>query len=185
MPGPVIVVDYDPRWPDVFRLLRAAVAEVLGDLAVTVEHVGSTAVPGLAAKPIIDIDVEVPSVADIPRAIERLAILGYVHRGDLGIPGREAFTAPAEKPMHHLYVCALGNEELLRHRLFRDYLLTHPDDARAYGELKKAAAARFGEDRAGYNEAKTQFVEAVLARARLREMSSDLAAPGHGAIKNV
>jgi GrpB-like predicted nucleotidyltransferase (UPF0157 family) len=165
MHGPVIVVDYDPHWPDLFEELRDAVAEVLGDLVVTVEHVGSTAVPGQAAKAIIDMDVVVPSVADIPRAIERLAILGYVHRGDLGIPGREAFTSPAEKPLHHLYVCALGNEELRRHRLFRDYLLTHPDAARAYGELKKAAAVRFGEDRAGYTEAKTQFVEAVLERA--------------------
>src|SRR5262245_23285042 len=90
MPGPVILVDYDPRWPDLCEQLRAAVAEVLGDLVVIVEHVGSTAVPGLAAKPIIDIDVVVPSLADIPEAIRRLAILGYVHRGDLGIPGREA-----------------------------------------------------------------------------------------------
>jgi GrpB-like predicted nucleotidyltransferase (UPF0157 family) len=165
MPGPVIVVDYDPRWPDLFEQLRAPAAEVLGNLVVIVEHVGSTAVPGLAAKPIIDIDVVVPSVADIPEAIGRLAILGYVHRGDLGIPGRESFTSPAGKPMHHLYVCALDNQELRRHRLFRDYLLTHPDTAGEYGELKKAAAARFSEDRAGYTEAKTRFVEAVLVQA--------------------
>jgi GrpB-like predicted nucleotidyltransferase (UPF0157 family) len=85
MRGPLIIVDYDPQWPDLFAELRATVAEALGDLVVTVEHVGSTAVPGLAAKPIIDMDVVVPSVADIPEAIRRLAILGYVHRGDIGI----------------------------------------------------------------------------------------------------
>jgi GrpB-like predicted nucleotidyltransferase (UPF0157 family) len=165
MSDPVVIVDYDPRWPNLFEELRARVAAALGGLVVIVEHVGSTAVPGLAAKPIIDMDVVVPSVTDIPEAIVRLAALGYVHRGDLGIPGREAFTAPAGTLRHHLYVCALGSEELRRHRSFRDYLLTHPDDARAYGALKKEAALRFRNDRPAYNEAKTQFVEAVLQRA--------------------
>jgi GrpB-like predicted nucleotidyltransferase (UPF0157 family) len=165
MPGPVVIVDYDPNWPVFFEELRAPVVAVLGDLVVVVEHVGSTAVPGLAAKPIIDMDVVVPSVADMPEAIGRLAILGYVHRGDLGISGREAFASPPGKPGHHLYVCALGSEELRRHRLFRDHLLTHPDDATAYGALKKASAARFAEDRVAYTESKSHFVEAVLRRA--------------------
>jgi GrpB-like predicted nucleotidyltransferase (UPF0157 family) len=165
MPGHVIVMDYDPHWPNLFEELRVPVVAELRDLVVIVEHVGSTAVPGLAAKPIIDMDVVVPSVADIPEAIARLAILGYVRRGDLGITGRESFISPAGKPRHHLYVCALGSEELRRHRTFRDYLLTHPDDARAYGALKKAAALRFAEDRAAYTEAKTRFVAAVLQRA--------------------
>jgi GrpB-like predicted nucleotidyltransferase (UPF0157 family) len=165
MPGPVIIIDYDPSWPDLFEELRAPVAAALGDLVVIVEHVGSTAVPGLAAKPIIDMDVVVPSVAEIPEVIGRLDILGYVHQGDLGIPGREAFIPPAGKPRRHLYVCALGSEELRRHCSFRDHLLTYPDDARAYGALKKAAAARFADDRAAYNEAKTPFVKAVLQRA--------------------
>ena len=165
MPGPVIIVDYDPHWPDLFEELRAPVIAALGDLVVRIEHIGSTAVPGLAAKPIIDMDVVVPSVADIPEAIGRLAILGYVHRGDLGIAGREAFTSPAGKPRHHLYICALGSEELRRHCSFRDHLLTHPDEARAYGALKKSAALRYADDRVAYNEAKTEFVEAVLQRA--------------------
>ena len=165
MPEPVVIVDYDPQWPGLFEELRAPVVAALGELVVIVEHVGSTAVPGLAAKPIIDMDVVVPSVADIPEAIRRLASLGYVHRGDLGIAGREAFTAPAGKPRHHLYACALDSEELRRHRSFRDSLLTHPEEARAYETLKRAAARRFAEDRAAYNEAKTRFVEAVLQRA--------------------
>jgi GrpB-like predicted nucleotidyltransferase (UPF0157 family) len=96
----IIIVEYDPHWPDVFDELRAPVVAALGDLAVSVEHVGSTAVPGLAAKPIIDMDAVVPSVVHVPKAIERLALLGYAHRGDLGIPGREAFTSPSGKPAH-------------------------------------------------------------------------------------
>jgi GrpB-like predicted nucleotidyltransferase (UPF0157 family) len=118
----IIIVEYDPHWPDVFDELRAPVVAALGDLVVSVEHVGSTAVPGLAAKPIIDMDAVVPSVVDVPKAIERLALFGYAHRGDLGIPGREAFTSPPGKPGRHLYVCALGSDELSRHRSFRDYV---------------------------------------------------------------
>ena len=165
MPESVIIVDYDSRWPKLFEELRAPVLAALGDLVIMVEHVGSTAVLGLAAKPIIDLDVVVPSSAEIQKAIACLAELGYIHQGDLGIPGREAFIWPAGKPRHHLYVCAEGSEELRRHRLFCDYLLAHPDDARSYGELKKAAALRFTDDRAAYTDAKTQFVEAILQRA--------------------
>jgi GrpB-like predicted nucleotidyltransferase (UPF0157 family) len=125
----------------------------------------SPAVPGLAAKPIIDMDVLVPSVTDIPEAIARLATLGYVHRGHLGVSGREAFISPDGKPRHHLYRCAIASDELCRHLSFRDDLLTHPKDARAYGALKKDAALRFADDRAAYTQAKSRFVEAILQRA--------------------
>ncbi len=169
MPERVIVVQYDPIWPSIFEELRAPLVAALGDLAVTVEHIGSTAVPGLAAKPVIDLDLVVPSAADIPAAITRLAALGYIHRGDLGISGREAFISPSQKPRHHLYACPLDSDELRRHRSFRDYLLTHPEDARDYGTLKKAAALRFRDDRAAYVAAKTRFVEGVLLRAASTE----------------
>jgi GrpB-like predicted nucleotidyltransferase (UPF0157 family) len=169
MPGPVIIVDYDPHWPQLFEELRAPVVAALGDLVLSVEHVGSTAVPGLAAKPIIDMDVVVPCDSDVPEAILRLAPLGYIHRGNLGVPGREAFTSPAWKPAHHLYVCALDSDELRRHRSFRDYLLSHADDARAYETLKRTAALRFTDDRVAYNEAKSRFVAGVLQRAASSE----------------
>jgi GrpB-like predicted nucleotidyltransferase (UPF0157 family) len=90
MPIPVIVVDYDPNWPRIFETLRQRIAEALGDAAAAIEHVGSTAVPGLAAKPIIDTDVLLASETLLPVAIERLASLGYVHQGNLGIQEREA-----------------------------------------------------------------------------------------------
>src|SRR5271168_241502 len=105
MTNPVIVVDYDLQWAEVFAELRSTLAAALGGLAVAIEHVGSTAVPGLPAKPIIDIDVVVPSPAKVPEAIARLATIGYVHQGDLGIAGREAFASPPNTPAHHLYVC--------------------------------------------------------------------------------
>src|SRR4051794_5664339 len=94
MVDPIVVVEYDPAWPDLFAALRTPVAAALDDVAVAIEHVGSTAVPGLAAKPIIDLDVAIRTEADLPAAIERLACLGYAYEGDLGISGRAAFAWP-------------------------------------------------------------------------------------------
>jgi GrpB-like predicted nucleotidyltransferase (UPF0157 family) len=134
-------------------------------MAAAIEHVGSTAVPCLAAKPIIDMDVLLASQAMLPAAIDRLASLGYVHQGDLGIPEREAFLAPAGDPPHHLYVCPPHSAEFRRHIAFRDYLRTHPADAKRYGDLKIALAGRFREDRLAYTEAKTEFVVEVTNRS--------------------
>jgi GrpB-like predicted nucleotidyltransferase (UPF0157 family) len=165
MANPVIIFDYDPNWPVLFQSLRKRIANALGDLAAAIEHVGSTAVPGLAAKPIIDIDVLLASGTMLPPAIERLASLGYVHRGNLGIPEREAFYAPASDPRHHLYVCPSCSAEFLRHMAFRDYLRAHPEEAKIYAGLKIALAERFREDRAAYNNAKGEFVAELTSRA--------------------
>jgi GrpB-like predicted nucleotidyltransferase (UPF0157 family) len=105
-PEASFVVPYDPAWPAVFEQIRRRVVPLLRDLGATVEHVGSTAVPGLAAKPIVDVDVVVATSVDIEPAIGHLASGGYVHLGDLGIPGREAFDIPADMPYHHLYLVA-------------------------------------------------------------------------------
>jgi GrpB-like predicted nucleotidyltransferase (UPF0157 family) len=160
---PVVIADYDPSWPATFQQLRDRLAATLGQLAVAIEHVGSTAVPGLAAKPIIDLDVVIADRADLPTAIQQLRPLGYQHEGDLGVPGREAFTTPAGTPAHHLYVCAIGTPALDRHLALRDALRADPGAADAYGDLKRALAAELGDDRAGYTEAKSAFIEQVLA----------------------
>jgi GrpB-like predicted nucleotidyltransferase (UPF0157 family) len=165
MPDPIIVVEYDPEWPKIFEVLRDRVAAALGDLTIAIHHVGSTSVPGLAAKPIIDMDVVVPSSACISAAIERLATLGYVHEGDGGIPGREAFRWPPDMPCHHLYVCPAAGEECRRHLLFRNYLRAHPAEAEAYAALKRSCAGMFPNDRTAYTNAKTVFVEERLRRA--------------------
>ena len=165
MANPVIVLDYDPNWPGLFQSLRKRVAGALGDIAAAIEHVGSTAVPDLAAKPIIDIDVLLACETMLPEAIERLATLGYTHRGNLGVPDREAFFAPANDPPHHLYVCPPCSAEFRRHLAFRDYLRAHPKDAKMYGELKIALAERFREDRSAYITAKAEFVAELTSRA--------------------
>jgi GrpB-like predicted nucleotidyltransferase (UPF0157 family) len=165
MPQPVVIEDYDPEWPALFAKLRAPVGAALGDLVVAIEHVGSTAVPKLAAKPIIDMDVVISSLRDLSQAIQRMATIGYVHEGDFGVADREAFEAPRGSPAHHLYICSAQSPELRRHLAFRDFLRTHPDDVRAYADLKRALAVRFGNDRVGYALAKSDFVNEILLRA--------------------
>ena len=161
-PDPITMVDYDPRWPALFETLRTEIAGAISDLAVAIEHVGSTAVPGLAAKPIIDIDVLLRSASDLSACVERLAGIGYGHRGDLGIPEREAFAAPPSRPAHHLYVCPPESKEFRRHLALRDYLRTHPADASAYGELKRSLAIRYRDERSAYVEGKQEFIESLL-----------------------
>jgi len=162
---PVRVVDYDPAWPETFAGLRSRIWPALRSVALAIEHVGSTAVPGLAAKPIIDIDVIVASAAPVAPAIERLAPLGYVHRGNLGIAEREAFASPAGFAAHHLYVCVQGSLAVANHLTIRDYLRRHPQAALTYGRLKQQLAQQLAGDRDGYNNGKTDFVLAVLRDA--------------------
>ena len=164
MANPIVVLDYDPNWAELFQFLRRRIADVLGDMAAAIEHIGSTAVPDLAAKPIIDIDVVLASETMLPAAIERLASLGYIHRGNLGVPEREAFRAPANDPPHHLYVCPPCSAEFRRHMAFRDYLRAHPKVAKIYSDLKIALAERFREDRSAYNTAKGEFVAEMTTR---------------------
>ncbi len=163
----VVVLDYDPTWPDVFERLRAPVWSAVGGFARTIEHVGSTAVPGLSAKPVIDMTVVLASGDDMPRAIHALSTLGYQHRGDLGVEGREAFSAPAELPDHHLYVCPPGSLGLRNHLAVRDYLRTHVAEAQTYGELKKRLALQHPRNIEAYIDGKTDFILAILERARL------------------
>lgn len=164
MANPVIIEDYDPRWPQWFEMLRSPIAACLNEMAASIDHIGSTAVPGLAAKPVIDIGVLLRSSTDLPSVMHRLAELGYEYRGDLGVSGREAFRAKSNAIQHHLYVCAPGNREYNRHIAFRDYLRAHPSDANAYARLKRELAERFGGDREAYSQAKSEFVQRILQR---------------------
>jgi GrpB-like predicted nucleotidyltransferase (UPF0157 family) len=166
---PVRVVDYDPDWPRQFERLRERALRALGDLDAVVEHVGSTAVPGLAAKPVIDLDVVVRSAADVPRAIERLAGLGYAHVGDKGVPGRDAFRWPPGESRHHLYVVVDGTPAYRRHVVIRDYLRSHPEEARAYGELKQRLSVQYRSDREAYTSAKDVFTDRIMAAAERYE----------------
>jgi len=165
LPEPVVVVDYDPEWPRLFAELRERLLAALEGVCTTVEHVGSTAVPGLAAKPVVDMDAVVSKPEDVPVAVARLEQLGYEHVGDGDVPGRAAFHWPPAEHRHHLYVVVEGTDAHRRHLLFRDYLRTHPDEAQRYGELKRALSRRYRDDRPAYTDGKDEFVARVLAAA--------------------
>ncbi|MFZ0732654.1 MAG: GrpB family protein [Candidatus Sulfotelmatobacter sp.] len=149
----ITIDDYNPRWPERFESIRSRIAPALGAIAAAIEHIGSTAVPGLAAKPIIDLDVLLRSEADLPAAISKLAALGYEHQGDLGVTGRHAFKAPSHDVQHHLYVCLPSADEFPRHIAFRNHLRAHPKDANVYSSLKRSLAQRFSLDRDAYTHA--------------------------------
>jgi GrpB-like predicted nucleotidyltransferase (UPF0157 family) len=161
-----VVTEYDDAWPMLFDEIAAPVRRALADLGVEVEHVGSTSVPGLAAKPVIDIDVVVRSPEAVPTAIERLRTLGYVYQGNKGIVGREAFLWPPDAPRHHLYVVIARSQPHANHVDFRDYLRQHPEVAAQYAALKRRLADEYRDDQQDYTDAKSEFVARVLEAAR-------------------
>ncbi|HTB86732.1 MAG TPA: GrpB family protein [Steroidobacteraceae bacterium] len=158
----VVIRDYDPSWPHAFANLAAKIRTAMGSLILSVEHIGSTAVPGLAAKPIIDLDVVLASVADLAEAIDRLSAIGYSHEGDLGVPGRHAFHSPPGEALHHLYVLAAGADELRRHLAFRDALRESELLRCHYSALKRCLAETFKGDRSSYTRAKSVFIASVI-----------------------
>jgi GrpB-like predicted nucleotidyltransferase (UPF0157 family) len=167
------VVDYNSNWPQIFLQLKEWIWPAISDVAIAIDHVGSTSIPGLAAKPVIDMDIVIASRAELPAILPRLESLGYRHRGDLGIEDREAFRAPEDQPAHHLYVCSQNSLALKNHIAVRDYLLIHPSDATAYSILKKELAEKFRNDRPRYNEAKTDFVLSILERCGFSKKELD------------
>ena len=169
MPAPVVIVDYDPRWPALYEEERDRILAVVGSLIIGIEHIGSTAVPGLGGKPIIDIMPAVGCLTDAERCIEPLEGIGYEYVPEYNelMPERRYFhKGPPQAHTFHLHMVELSSGFWERHLLFRDWLRTHPEDAQEYYRLKKELAARFGRDREGFTDAKTPFIESIVARAR-------------------
>lgn len=168
----IVVEDYNPKWAHAFVALKEAYLKHL-DPSLRIEHVGSTAVPGLAAKPIIDIDIVVKQKGEVLSLIGQLEELGYIHEGDLGVPGREAFKRSInDVPLlyehhskwfaHHLYVVLEDSLAFRNHLALREYLMAHGDAVQEYSELKKALAHKYPHDIDKYIEEKTPFITRVL-----------------------
>lgn len=164
----IVVSDYDPAWPEWFETVRGHVWPAVEGIALRVDHVGSTAVPGLAAKPIIDMDVVVATSDHISEAIERLAAVGYRWRGDLGVPGREALklVTHEELPPHQLYLVVENNKAHLDHWLLRDLLRDDVEARERYAALKRRNARLADRNMDVYVAAKAGFVAELLTRAR-------------------
>ena len=159
------VVEYSADWPrqyeQEFVLLRGA----LGHEIVRSHHIGSTSVPGLAAKPIIDILLEVRSVDTLDTLSEAMRDLGYQPKGEFGIPGRRYFPKGSDERTHHVHAFAVGDPLIEPHLAFRNYLRTHPAAVAEYAAVKKAAAAAHETDPEGYVAFKHGFVERMVGEA--------------------
>lgn len=160
------VVPYDRQWPELFGQLRLRVDAALAAVPHQTEHVGSTAVAGLAAKPIVDMDVVVPDRSVVPAAVQGLAAAGWRHEGQHGVAGREAFAPPPEGPYHHLYVVVAGSVAHRDHVDLRDYLRARPDEAARYATLKGRLAYLLATDRDAYTNGKAELITELLGRAR-------------------
>jgi GrpB-like predicted nucleotidyltransferase (UPF0157 family) len=172
--APIHIQEYTADWQQTFTALRAVYAAHLAGLVVAIEHVGSTSVPGLAAKPVIDIDLVIESRTQLPAVLEALAKLGYSHAGDQGITDREAFKRSSDlAPIdgggihwqrHNLYVCVEGSIALKNHLTLRDHLRTHPADVQAYSDLKRKILEEDPYDIDRYIRLKTPFIIDILRR---------------------
>jgi GrpB-like predicted nucleotidyltransferase (UPF0157 family) len=175
----IVVEDYNPKWAHAFVELRDAYLKHV-DEDLNVVHVGSTSVPGLAAKPIIDIDIVVKHKGEVLDLIPKLEELGYIHQGDLGVPGRDAFRRSLnDVPLlrehhskwfaHHLYVVLEDSLAYRNHIALKDFLMAHGDAVQEYSELKKALAHKYPHDIDMYIHDKTPFITRVLRSCNFTE----------------
>ena len=178
----IVVEDHNKEWAEEFDILRAVYLEHLKQLIIDIQHVGSTSVPGLAAKPILDIDIIIDNKEILPPVINILDKLGYTHQGDLGIKEREAFKRASNKVPYHdgqdeqefqfahnLYVCIAGSVSLENHISFRDHLRHNDKAVIEYSELKKELASKHENDIDKYIDGKTEFITKILSITGINE----------------
>ena len=173
----MVIINYDKKWPQDFLKIKAELQKVL-TIPCKMQHVGSTSIPGMNAKLIIDIDVGLENWSDFEAVKRALAEIGYEHEGDRGITGREAFGRSGtvhneilDTIDHHLYVCSVNNEEYKRHILFRDYLRSNSEARDRYNQIKDEILAKVGsENRADYVQIKEDdygdFFEEIIEKAK-------------------
>ena len=166
----VVVLPYDRTWKFAFEEIKREIEGAIGDLIIGIEHVGSTSVEGLSAKPIIDIDVIIKDYSILDAVVSKLEAIGYIHEGNLGIKEREAFKY-SDKPhlqQHHLYVCPQKSEELHRHITFRNFLRNNPEAVKKYSAVKEKAAQLFPDDIEKYIEYKSPCIEELYKMCGLK-----------------
>ena len=166
--GVVRLVEYDSQWPSLFAAEASKIRAHLGRLALSLEHIGSTSIPGMCAKPVLDILAGRPADASAGGYIAALARAGYEHRGERGVPGREYFRR-GQPRAYHLHLVEEGGPLWLDYLAFRDYLRGHADAARRFADVKRALAERFSRDRDGYLNAKSAHVQLILELASVSE----------------
>lgn len=167
----VTVLPYDSAWKTAFEAIRKEIEAAVGDLIVDIEHVGSTSVEGMSAKPCIDLDVVIRDYTVFDAMTDRLKAIGYFHEGDLGIKDREAFGYSGKPHLqpHHLYVCPQNSRELHRHVTFRNFLRNHPEAVKQYSTVKETAARLFPDDIDRYMAYKATCIQELYVQCGLSD----------------
>lgn len=168
----VKVVPYVPEWRDAFEVESTSIAGALGDNVVDVHHIGSTAIPGIYAKPIIDVLVEVKDLVKVDAQNLAMQAIGYDAKGEYGIPQRRYFRKNSSdkngsegRRTHHLHIYEVGSHQVARHLAFRDYMIAHPETAQKYSGLKRKLAREHSTNRAKYIDGKDGFIKAIDRKA--------------------
>jgi GrpB-like predicted nucleotidyltransferase (UPF0157 family) len=167
-PIPIIIAEYDPRWPRMFEEERERILGAIGEWLLGIEHIGSTSVPGLAAKPIVDIMPGLRSLDDAPHFVPAMEAIGYQYNPDYEaqLPERRYFVKPPGRGYHierlfHVHAVETTSAFWRRHTAFREYLRSHPEACEEYARLKRRLAAQYGPDRVRYTDAKTEFIQGI------------------------
>lgn len=173
----VEVVPYQEGWQSCFQFIKAEILPKLEPLLLSVEHVGSTAVEGLASKPIIDIDLIIENDSQLPDVIDALAAFGYQYEGDLGIKGRYAFAYDKQEKLHlqehHLYVCPKNSPELAKHLRFRDYLKANKEPRDSYAQVKLKADQAHPDDIDAYLNEKSDVINRIYQAIGMENLNDN------------
>jgi GrpB-like predicted nucleotidyltransferase (UPF0157 family) len=168
----IIVIPHDPHWSVLFQREADRLVQIMEVEIVAIHHFGSTAIPHIYAKPIIDILIEVHEIERVDELNEKMIGLGYLPKGEFGISGRRFFIkGDEENRTHHLHFYRTGHPEVERHLVFRDYMIVHPQEAEAYSRLKIELAQLFPTDIDGYNAGKTGFIKEIDRKAKAWRMN--------------
>ena len=164
--GVVVLKPYNKVWNKAFEQEASLISEKISDYIIEIQHIGSTAIHGIVAKPIIDLAVAINSLSNIEKIIEPLNEIDFIHRGEQGIPGRHLFVKGDEdRRTHHMHVMEKTNGEWRKHIVFRDYLISHPSVARKYGKLKMKLFKKHEHDREKYTDGKSDFIQKIVKKA--------------------
>ncbi|MDJ0600880.1 MAG: GrpB family protein [Crocosphaera sp.] len=170
----VEVVPYNPQWKKSFESESRQIAKVLGKNLVVIHHIGSTAIPNIYAKPIIDLLIEVKDINLVREQTPAMVGLGYEAMGEYGLVGRRYFRKenPPGIRTHHVHIYEIYSPEIQRHLAFRDYMIAHPEQAEQYSHLKQELAQKYPEDIEGYMDGKDEFIKRIERKAIIKSGTS-------------
>ena len=161
------VVSYNPNWKDMYKEESEKIKNVLSNIIIDIHHIGSTAIPGIKAKPVIDILVEAKDIEGVDQYNHKMKEFGYEAMGEYGIPKRRFFRRGGNKRTHHVHIFQVGNEEIERHINFKEYLIAHPDKGQEYSKLKEKLVNKYTYDVENYTNGKSDFIKEIDKKAKL------------------